>query len=306
MEFLQRTARPPPSLLPRMRGAIWRQRALTPTCPDAPRLDGQLALVTGGNAGIGLETSLGLARRGAEVVIAARREAPARAALQRLAAETGGKGHFVPLDLSDLRTVAPMLDALGRLAGGRKVDRLVANAGVAPREYAVSPQGHELAFATNTLGHHLLIRRLLDRGWLTGGRVVLVTGDIYIMEKDCTPDFQYRGARGGQAAYSRSKLGTLWEAHELARRHPELEVVVVHPGVVASGLVATPGLLRWLFLEPVAGAQTTLIAATQPGVRDAYLHNTLGRVELAPEDPAMDARKAAALWETMERLCAPF
>jgi len=226
--------------------------------------------------------------------------------LERLSAETGAKGHFLRLDLSDLRSVAATVDALGRLSGGRKVDPLVANAGMVPREYGTSPQGHELAFATNTLGHHLLLRRLLERGWL-GARAVLLTGDIYILARDCTPDFRYRGLPGALVAYSRSKLGTLWEARELQRRHPELEVVVVHPGVVATALVeAGAALQRRLFIDTVAGAQTPLVAATQPGLRGAYLHNTLGRVELADDDPALDAGKAAVLWDLMERLCAPF
>jgi NAD(P)-dependent dehydrogenase (short-subunit alcohol dehydrogenase family) len=288
---------------------MWRQAPDSCVCPPTPRLDGRLALVTGGNAGIGLETSLGLAHRGAEVIIAARDESKARDALERIQTETNRVGQFLPLDLSDLGSVRAATDRLAELYDGRKIDILLANAGVWPLKYAASAQGHEIAFATNVLGHHLLIRGLIDRGTLVDdARVVIVTGDIYALTKDCTPDYRYRGAWGGQLAYCRSKLGNLWQAYELARRYPELTVVATHPGVVASGL-AGPGdgmvgnFKRNVFLPPKAGAQTSLYCATQPDVvSGAYYHDLIGRVLLNPDDAAADRAKAKALWEVLERL----
>ena len=65
---------------------------------------------------------------------------------------------------------------------------------------------------------------------------VIVVGDIYILARGCSADYAYRGALGGQLAYCRSKLGNLWYARELARRHPSLRVHAVHPGVIATEL----------------------------------------------------------------------
>jgi NAD(P)-dependent dehydrogenase (short-subunit alcohol dehydrogenase family) len=300
--YLERVTTPSTSVTSRLLRGFWKQSRYNPVCPATPRLDGQLALVTGGNRGIGLETSRGLAARGAQVLAASRAESrgdvPAR---------------FVKLDLSDLESVARCIGGLASDLGDRKLGLLVANAGLWPGRHETSAQGHEIAFATNVLGHHALIRGLLQRGILApDARVIVVTGDIYIMAYECTPDFEYRGTRRSRLAYCRSKLGNLWFVRELSRRYPELRVYVVHPGVIASELAGgNTGLAgavkRALMLSPEAGAQTTLFCASQPGlVSGAYYHNTQGRMELRDDDPAYDARKAEALWTTLEELAQPF
>ncbi len=309
-DFADRTTTPSGALPIRLMGSIWRQRARTPRCPDAPRLDGKLAVVTGGNAGIGLEISRGLARRGAEVVIAARNRATASEACSRLGAETKATLHHVPLDLSDLESVTAAVGALEQLVRERRVEILVANAGVWPQAHATSAQGHEIAFATNTLGHHALVRAMIDRRLLAeGARVVVLTGDIYIRQRECTSDFAYQGARGGALAYSRSKLGNCWFATELQRRFPRLEVCAVHPGVIDSNLGGerSPSgfgayLRGTLMLDCEAGAQTPLWCATQPIERGAYYHNTLGRIAHRPDDPAANSTAAVALWDRLEAL----
>jgi NAD(P)-dependent dehydrogenase (short-subunit alcohol dehydrogenase family) len=282
--------------------AFWRQEARCLVCPKTPRLDGAVALVTGGNAGIGLETCRGLLERGARVIMAVRDQDKAAEACARLRAVEGRDlplEHRV-LDLSDLDSVA----ACARGLEAERIDVFVANAGVWPRAHGLSPQGHEIAFATNVLGHHLLLR-LLEPRLGPGARVVLVTGDIYCLASACTSDYRYRGSLGGMLAYCRSKLGTLWEVAVWQARHVEWRVVAVHPGVVASGLGGrAPGRSG---LSCARGAQTSLFAATQPDVPPgAYLHNTLGLVRLPKRDPALDRAKAAELWERCEELCAPW
>lgn len=308
-EYLARVAHPGTSVTLRLLKAITRQSALTPKCADTPRLDGQVALVTGGNAGIGLHIAQGLAVRGAEVVIAARSEQAARGVASRIAGATGRQVHVVRVDLSDLGSVTHCIDALAGLLAGRLLQCYVQNAGVWPRRHALSAQGHEIAFATNVLGHFALTRGLLAGGLLApAARIVIQTGDIYIMSRDCSPDFRYSGAYGGMLAYCRSKLGNLWCGRELQRRHPALEVLIAHPGVVASGLVAVGGGLgsavrRSMLLAPEAGAQTALVLATQPGLGGgAYFHNTAGRMQLAADDPGNDTAGAARLWQVLEEL----
>ncbi len=301
--YAERSTLQPPSSVPaRLWRCMWQQRRRNAHCPESPRLDGQLALVTGGARGIGLEITRGLAERGAEVVSASRREHGA-----------GLPARFVPLDLADLASVAKALDALGDALAGRRLDVVIANAGLWPRDFARSSQGHEIAFATNVLGHHALLRGLRARDRLAqGARVVVVTGDIYVMARECTPDFQYRGALGSQRAYCRSKLGNLWQMRELARREPDLRVHAVHPGVIASELAGgsqgIAGAIKGaLMLSTREGAQTPLFCASQPGLASgSYYHNTLGRVELRADDPAAAGPPAARLWDTLEELSRPF
>ncbi|HBZ71924.1 MAG TPA: hypothetical protein DEP35_20235 [Deltaproteobacteria bacterium] len=295
----------------RMKASIWRQRSHSLRAPEEARLDGKLAVVTGGNAGIGFETSRGLLARGAQVVVASRNRAKAEKACARLAREVierAAPPTGVALDLADLSSVRPAVDALEKASGGRAVDLLIQNAGIWPQRFSLSAQGYETAFATNVLGHFALTLELERHGLLERTRVVVVTGDIYIRARQCTADFHYRGRRGGQDAYCRSKLGNLWFARELARRRPALTVITVHPGVVNSNLVAGfETFKRALFLDCVEGAQASLLAATHSDLpTGSYLHNTLGLARFSANDPAADDAGARALWELCASLAQPF
>lgn len=305
------------TLLPlRLLKSMYKQPQRTLRCPATPRLDGQTVLVTGGTGGIGLETCRGLLARGGEVILTGRSPAKTDEACRRLGAESASGTttttksiRAVQLDLADLGSVKRCATELCASLGERRIDALVANAGMWPRRYATSPQGHEIAFATNLLGHFLLLQ-LLAQVLADSPRIVLVTGDIYIMVRDCTPDYHYRTSFGGMLAYCRSKLGMLWLGAELQARQPSWQVHVVHPGVVATRLgqedrSAGQLAVRGPVLTPVQGAQTSIFCVTQPDLEPGgYYHNTCGLLELLPSDPARNEAKARALWRTCERLCA--
>jgi NAD(P)-dependent dehydrogenase (short-subunit alcohol dehydrogenase family) len=134
-----------------------------------------------------------------------------------------------------------------------------------------------------------------------------VTGDIYVMARECTPDYRFEGARGGMSAYCRSKLGNVWIGRELQRRQPDLHVVIAHPGVVATALGGAPSprvdrIRRRLMLPAERGADTPLFCATQPVAKGAYVHNTLGEVALEGDDPGADRAGAERLWELCTEL----
>lgn len=305
-----RTKPVPARRVSRLFRSVLKQRSRSLSCPDTPRLDGQKVLVTGGSEGIGLGTCRGLMQRGADVVIAARSSDKGIAAAARLSEEFDRDVIFMRLDLSDLDSVVEFCRSLHTELGDARLDGLICNAGVMPRRHRTSAQGHELAFATNVLGHYLLLRHLVDRLLSEAARVVVVTGDIYILASDCTPDFRFRTPLGGTLAYCRSKLGNLWIARELQRRHQKLRVRVVHPGVVATGLGGSRSGLadtisRRFMLDPDRGAQATLYCATQDGIpAGAYIHNVLGLMQLSSADPASDNARAEQLWDQCEQLCA--
>ena len=184
-------------------------------------------------------------------------------------------------------------------------DVLVLNAGIWPRRYAETAQGHEIAFGVNVLGHFTLTQRLLRHEAITGaGRVVWLTGDIYILARDCTPDFRYRGTIGGMRAYCRSKLGNLWLWRSFAKHRPDIGWYAAHPGVVATNLGGSHGpdwLTKRLLLTPDEGARTTLLCATAAGP-PGYVHNTRGFIELSARDPATDDTRAEGLFATCSDL----
>jgi len=305
-----RESTPPRGVVRRLGGALFRQAARTQRCPDTPRLDGQLAVVTGATGGIGLEIARGLVARGADLIVPCRNLAKGTRVVDALRSEARDDARIeaTAMDLEDLDSVRAGARAIAELADGRAIDILVENAGVWPRRYAQTAQGHELAFGVNVLSHFVLGFELSRDGVLETARVVIVTGDIYITERECTPDFQWRGARGGMRAYSRSKLGNLWIGAHLARHTPSLTVHTAHPGVVATNLGGGAGpFADWLrgrlMISPQLGAQMPLICATQAGLEDGgYYHNTLGRVRLRDDDPARDAAAAAKLWDTCVNL----
>ena len=300
----------PRSPLRRLLSASFAQAARTLRCPDLPRLDRRLAVVTGATGGIGLEIARGLAKRGAELILPSRSIERGERVAAVLRQAAGGEVAVVEMELEDLASVRRGAAEIVRVAAGRRVDVLVENAGVWPQRPATTRQGFEVAFGVNVLAHFVLRRELAAAGVLDGARVVMLTGDIYVLEAECTSDFRGSGAGGGRRAYCRSKLGNLWIGAELARRCPALEVVVVHPGVVATNLCGEGSALakrvkRLLMIDPELGAQTPLFCATQPGLESGgYWHNVHGRMRLALNDPARDAAGARKLWSTCEVLAA--
>jgi NAD(P)-dependent dehydrogenase (short-subunit alcohol dehydrogenase family) len=296
------------SPLGRLLSASFRQAARTLRCPETPRLDGRRALVTGATGGIGLAIAHGLARRGAHLILPCRSLVKGERVAARLRDLSGASVELVEMDLEDLASVRSGADRIGSLMGEGPLDLLVENAGVWPQRYSETRQGFEIAFGVNVLAHFALRERLRAAGLLQSTRVVILTGDIYVLAAtECAPRQRWAGPLGGMRAYCRSKLGNLWIGFELARRMPALSVAVVHPGVVATNLGGDFGgvgawLRRRIMIPPELGAETPLFCATQPVESGSYWHNVHGRMRLAADDPASDADGARRLFDTCTAL----
>ena len=129
--------------------------------PDSGDLSGRTFLVTGANTGIGRATAAGLASRGGRVYLACRSEEKGRASAAAIVAATGNKAVTVlPLDLADLASVRTCAEQF--LARDEPLHVLINNGGVAGRR-GITPDGFELAFGVNHLGHFALTTALLDR-----------------------------------------------------------------------------------------------------------------------------------------------
>ncbi|GIH25881.1 3-oxoacyl-ACP reductase [Acrocarpospora phusangensis] len=135
-------------------------------------LDNQVALVTGGTAGIGLETARGLAAAGAEVVITGRDVERGKQAVDTIDTIGSGRVRFVQADLSDLASVAALAEQAG------PVDVLVNNAGSFPAAPTVEQDvpGFEMVFNTNVRGPYFLVAMLVPHMLEQGrGAIVNVT-----------------------------------------------------------------------------------------------------------------------------------
>ena len=130
------------------------------TAADIPDLTGQIAVVTGANGGLGLETARALAARGAHVVIAARNQEKATRALEEIRSRVPDASlEVVALDLSSQDSVREAAERI--LAEHERIDILVNNAGVMGIPERATIDGFEMQFGTNHLGHYALTALLM-------------------------------------------------------------------------------------------------------------------------------------------------
>lgn len=287
------------------------------TFTDIPDQTGRTAIVTGSNTGIGYETALALARKGARVVLACRNVDKGRDALARIEAVAPGRAALAALDLSDLDSVRAF--AAEFRAGHDRLDLLVNNAGVMVPPLGRTKQGFELQFGTNHLGHFALTAQLLPLLTATPeARVVVVYSSAHRGGKITFEDLNYstRPYRAWQA-YSQSKLANVLFAQELQRRLTAAGkgpvVTLAHPGWTATDLQRTSSLIGWLnpifAMKAPDGALPTLRAATDPHAPSGSSWGPSGPFELNGPPSAghivpagLDRAVAARLWMESEAL----
>jgi NAD(P)-dependent dehydrogenase (short-subunit alcohol dehydrogenase family) len=266
-------------------------------------LTGRTFLVTGATSGIGRATALGLARRGARLLLACRSAERAGEVGREIRSITGVTSDHVPLDLADLASVRACAEAVAGRAEPLHV--LVNNAGVAGRRGATA-QGFELTFGVNHLGHFLLTTQILDRmGDLAPQRIVTVSSQAHFGVKKLDLDALQRPTRTrtGLVEYQVSKLCNVLFTQELARRRPGVEAFAVHPGLIASNIwQPLPRPLRALAKRFMAstedGADAPLHCATAPqvGASGSYVE---GRSVCDPS-PIATPELAGRLWSRSE------
>lgn len=211
-------------------------------------LSGKRVVVTGVSAGIGVETARALAAHGATVVGAARDLGKARSATEpvRAAASNGGGLELVALDLASLASVRAAAGAI--VAKGKKLDAIIANAGVMATPQGKTADGFETQFGTNHLGHFVFVNRLVPL-LKTGGRVVILSsaGHRFSDVDLGDPNFE-RTPYQPFVAYGRSKTANAHFAVGLDRRIKErgARASAVHPGAIQTELsrYLTPDLVR--------------------------------------------------------------
>lgn len=288
------------------------------TFADVPDQSGRTAIVTGSNAGIGLETARMLAQRGAHVLLACRNAQKGEAALARvLAGGVKGSAELMLLDLSDLDSVASFARAFGEKH--TRLDRLVLNAGVMVPPLGRTKQGFELQFGTNHLGHFALSARLFPLVEKTeGARIVVVSsGAAKLGRIDfADPNWERKKYRDW-TAYCQSKLANLLFLHELDRRlraaGSDVRATAAHPGWTATELQRTAWSARVLnplfAMKPHDGALPTMRAATDPAAASGsywgprWMFEFTGPpVQVTIVARGRDAAVAARLWELSEKL----
>ncbi|TFK84294.1 NAD(P)-binding protein [Polyporus arcularius HHB13444] len=284
-----------------------------------PDLGGQIALVTGGNVGIGYETTKALLQHNAKVYLAARSKDKADAAIASLKEATGKEAIFLELDLSSLASIKKAAEEF--LGKERELHMLFNNAGVMlPPMNLVTKDGYDLQFGTNCIGHWYfteLVMPALLAGVATSpdhhARVVTTSSSAAYLASgfnfDLFKDGPQRRKASSNEMYAQSKLGNVIVARQVAKRYAEKGIVSisVNPGNIQSNLQRyVPNIVRIvmnaIMLYPTPyGALTQLFAGTMP---EAINYNgeylipwaRLGRCR--PE--AYDDELGERLWKWLE------
>jgi 3-oxoacyl-[acyl-carrier protein] reductase len=194
------------------------------------RIDGKLALVTGGSRGIGRACCEALAEQGATVVVNyVKGEAAAREVADAIVAK-GGKAEISGFDVADSKAVDAAVDALVKAHG--KIDILVANAGISIDGLLLRLKDDDLEklFNTNVRGSiasaRACSRSMMKARW---GRIIFMSSVVGEM------------GNVGQTAYAASKAALLGAAKSIAREYASrnLTVNVVAPGFIDTDMTST-------------------------------------------------------------------
>lgn len=285
-------------------------------------LTGKRAIVTGGSSGLGLETARALAFAGAEVTLAVRDTVAGESAADDIAASTSSAGvRVASLDLADQASV-------GVFVGGWEgpLHILVNNAGIMAAPEMRTPEGWEMQFATNHLGHFSLANGLHHALVAAGkARVVVVSSVGHLNGQVLFDDIHFqRHPYDPWAAYSQSKTANILFAVEADRRwSPEgIRVNALTPGRIRTNLMRfigseqssgapaafepTSTAIGWKTAEQ--GAATSVLLAASPlveGVGGRYFEDCN---EAEPQQPgvrrgvaayATDPENAARLWQIL-------
>ena len=299
------------------------------TVADIPDQSGKTVIVTGANSGLGYETALALAAKGAQLVIACRDKSRAELAMRAMRAQIpDAKLEFMALDLADLRSVKKLADDFS--AKYPRLDILCNNAGVMALPHRKTTDGFEMQIGTNHLGHFALTAHLLPVLQQTpGARVVNLSSGFHWCGRIHIADLNLEQGYARWPAYCQSKLATLMFSLELDRRLQRHGIQVLstaaHPGYAKTNLqfagaamektwpARTLGSLSMTLSNLVAaqsarmGALPTLYAATAPNVAGATFfgprfvsrgYPATARASARARDEAL----ARELWSVSERL----
>lgn len=272
----------------------------------------QTVIVTGANSGMGLATTVALARQGAHVIMLCRSRSRGEQALAEARLQSGSdRIELMLCDLGSLASIRAFADAF--LAKYKVLDVLVNNAGVVTLKRQTTSDGFEAMTGVNHLGHFLLTNLLLEAILRAPqGRIVNVSSGAHRIGRfDWNNPYLTRRFRVWNG-YAQSKIANIWFTRELARRLAGTAATVnaLHPGAVATNIGVdrdtgfgrvVHGLLRPFFLTPAQGAETAIYLASSPDVRGIsgeYFY----RKQIAPiSDRAKDDEFARRFWTWSEQ-----
>ncbi len=298
----------------------------TTSVTDGVDLTGETALITGSSSGLGKECARILAYRGARVLMANRNERKTVDAISVMAESIGSEAaarlEFRECDTSRMRSVNALVDTI--ISRGERLDLLYLNAGVFGMEFQLTDDGFERTFATNYIGHFLLVHRLVSAGCLSPNARIIATQTSGIRNPFSKMDLEMLASPGAhQRRFQRamaspnSKVLLALMMTELARRIratslPNVTFNAGDPGATLTDNVNQIGGVLgaisrsvgpYLFKPVERGAAVLVWAATSPalgGVTGSCFSEKLRRIRLP--NRCTDAESARRAWRATESL----
>jgi NAD(P)-dependent dehydrogenase (short-subunit alcohol dehydrogenase family) len=250
------------------------------TAADIPDQSGRIAVVTGANGGLGLETARELARHGAHVVMAARNPEKAARAPARIRADVPEASlEVIPVDLGSQASVKTAAEQI--LAAHPRLDLLVNNAGVMGIPEQKTVDGFEMQFGVDHLGHWTLTALLLPALLSAdGARIVTVTSSAHHMGRAVDPSNPHLvGRYRPWRAYGQAKLANFHFGLGL-------EAKLAAAGRTTASLIAHPGLSN-------TDLQTVSVQETNGGASQRFFETLAARTGMSPANGALSQLRAA-------------
>jgi len=285
---------------------------------QVPSQSGKVAIVTGANSGIGYETTLGLVKKGVEVIMACRNLQNAEEArLKILKVHPEAQIKARKIDLSSLKEVEKFASQFRQQH--HKLDLLINNAGIMMSPYQVTEDGFENQLATNYIGHFALTGLLLPLLTNTSGsRIVTLSSLSYKWAEIQFDDLHFRNGYSRRKAYGQSKRACLVFAFELQRRLSAAAKntlsVAAHPGLSKTNLdkYFSPWIrpLGALFLQSAKkGALPVLYAALEKNIAggefigpDGFQQMRGYPIKVEADAYSRDTRVGERLWKVSEEM----
>lgn len=225
-------------------------------------------MVTGSTDGIGIETAMQLAQKGAEVILHGRNKEKGRIVQEEIRRRTGNDHlHFV---LADLTSQCQVRNLAAKIKDSHdRLHVLINNAGTFQPERRLTEDGLETTFAVNYLAPFLLTNELLDMMKRSAGcRIVNVASIAHWNSKLDWGNLQGERSYDGFEAYAASKLALILFTYALAKRLEGTDVTCncLHPGVIKTKLLRA-GFGDYPGDTPEKGAKNSVYLASSPEVQ---------------------------------------
>lgn len=278
-------------------------------------MQGKTVLITGANRGIGKETTRGLAKLGATIVMACRNLAKANPVGEAIKRETGnGQIEVMQLDVASLSSIRKFVV---RFSGKYpKLDVLINNAGLMCGGRGETEDGFNRVMATNYLGPFLLTNLLLPLLKQAGeARIINVSSVAHLWGRIDLNDLNFKKRWVSTGPYASSKLALILFTQELSERLKGTTIMAnaLHPGVVATNIYRIGPLDSWyqklfikitglVMISPGEGAQTSIYLASSDDVRGVTGKYFYKRNPSYVAPKCRDMKLQKGLWQLSEDL----